>query len=97
LRLLDPLARLAFRPFIALEKRVALDLLLHEALELGMGKLEKADRLQELRRHDQRLRLPHLEPGAQSHLASIHPDNARHPLPETQPNKLARHLLVKDS
>ena len=42
----------------ALQKRVALDLFLDEVLQLAMGQLQQLDRLHELRRHHQRLRLP---------------------------------------
>ena len=44
----------------ALQQRVALDLLVDEALELEMGELQQPDRLHQLRRHHQRLRLSQL-------------------------------------
>ena len=41
----------------ALEQRIALDLLVDEALEFEMGELQQLDRLHQLRRHHQRLGL----------------------------------------
>ena len=44
----------------ALEQRIALDLLVDEAVELDMRQLQQLDRLHQLRRHHQRLRLAQL-------------------------------------
>ncbi|MEY9981414.1 hypothetical protein ABH995_000751 [Bradyrhizobium yuanmingense] len=44
----------------SLEQRVSLELLLHEGHEVEIGQLQQLDRLHQLRRHDQRLRLPEL-------------------------------------
>ena len=52
----------------AVEQRIALDLLVDETIELDMGKLQQPDRLHQLRRHHQRLRLPQLQFGGQRHL-----------------------------
>jgi hypothetical protein len=41
----------------ALDQRIALDLLFDEALQFGIGHLQQLDRLHQLRRHHQRLRL----------------------------------------
>ncbi len=51
----------------AFEQRVALDLVVDEAVQLDMSELQQPDRLHELRRHHQRLRLSELEPGGQCH------------------------------
>ena len=58
------LLRLDRRRFVprlgALQQRIALDLLVDELLELEMGELQQPDRLHQLRRHHQRLRLAQL-------------------------------------
>ena len=58
------LLRLVARGFVlrldALQQRVALDFLVDEPLELDMGQLQQPDRLHQLRRHHQRLRLSQL-------------------------------------
>jgi len=49
------------------EQRVALDLLVDEPVEFEMRQLQQPDRLHQLRRQRQRLRLPDLEPRRQRH------------------------------
>ena len=62
-----------------LEQGIALDLLGDEPLDLEIGQREQADRLLQLRRHHQRLRLPEIEARTQRHglereaLAEIEP------------------------
>ena len=46
-----------FPGLCAFEQRVSFDFLVDKVLELDMGELQKPDRLQQLRRHHQRLRL----------------------------------------
>ena len=46
---------------VALEQRIPLQLLLDEARHLDVGILQQLDRLPQLRRHDQRLRLAKIE------------------------------------
>ncbi|MEY9550601.1 hypothetical protein ABIF67_004666 [Bradyrhizobium japonicum] len=43
-----------------LQQGVPLELLFHEGREIEIGQLQQLDRLHQLRRHDQRLRLPEL-------------------------------------
>jgi len=52
---------------LALEQRVAQQLGVDEGAELEMAELQQPDRLHELRRQCQRLRLPDLEPRRQRH------------------------------
>ncbi|MGY3454778.1 hypothetical protein ACVWW5_000228 [Bradyrhizobium sp. LM3.4] len=43
-----------------LQQRITLEFLFHERREIEIGQLQQLDRLHQLRRHDQRLRLPEL-------------------------------------
>ena len=52
---------------IALEQRVALELLLDPSLDLEIGELEELDRLPQLRRHHQRLAEAEIEPRTDRH------------------------------
>ena len=49
--------RLVIGPF---QQGVTLEFLLDEGREIEIGQLQQLDRLHQLRRHDQRLRLPEL-------------------------------------
>ena len=74
LRVLVPLRRIAvIAP--ALEQRIALELFLDERDEIEIGQLQQLDRLHQLRRHHQRLRLPKLEALCQRHGARTDPVN----------------------
>ncbi len=68
--------------FGAFEQRVALDFLVDEMLEFDMGELQQTDRLQQLRRHHQRLRLTQLQFGCKRHFypESPNPTTLRGPL-----------------
>ena len=63
---LDRLRRVALR-LLALQQRIAFQLGLDEVLQLEVRQLQQLDRLLQLRRHHQRLRLPEVEAGAQRH------------------------------
>jgi len=62
----DRLRRIG-RGFVALEEGVLLDLALDIGVELDIRELQQLDRLLQLRRHDQRLALPDIEPLNECH------------------------------
>ena len=68
------------RRVVALEQRVLLDLALDERRQLEIGKLQQLDRLLQLRRHDERLGLPEIEPLRERH------DDAYSPKPSMAAN-----------
>jgi hypothetical protein len=53
-----------------IEQRIGFQRLGNEALDLQIGRRQQLDCLLQLRRHHQRLRLPDIEAGAESHACS---------------------------
>ncbi len=61
------------RRFVVLQQRIALELLIDERRKLHLGKLQQLDRLLQLRRHHQGLRLAQIEALTHCHGGSLSP------------------------